>query len=172
MGYEVPCEQTNQEHVNESSSDRGDSWPWHQHALIQSVDQTTSQCTNTTPCIHEGCGKQQDIMRHNKMSKHRPHDHETNPVKQQWDSLILMTISDPAPWRTHCGRDLNMSHVSYSCPTCPTLLLLSSCLCLPLGLTCTLILTLDPSSGAHCKGKSVDIPSHSSHFIRFPFVPV
>ena len=28
-------------------------------------------------------------------------------MNQQWDSLILMTISDPALCRTHHGRDLN-----------------------------------------------------------------
>ena len=82
----------------------------------QSVNQSTRQCTNTTPCINKGCGKWQNITEHNKTSKCRPHDCETSSMKQQWDSPILIDVSDPAPCRTHHGRDLNTTTVSFSKP--------------------------------------------------------
>ena len=43
-------------HVNESFSNRGDSWPGHQHTHTSVSQSRTRQCTSTTPCIKWNSG--------------------------------------------------------------------------------------------------------------------
>ena len=57
---------------------------------------------------NEGRGKRRDIMATNKTSKQRSRDSEASPVRQQWDSPILIDNKhDPAPCRTHHGQGLD-----------------------------------------------------------------
>ena len=61
---------------------------------------------------NEGHGERRDITADNEMSKQRSCNSEASPVTQQWDSPILITDKhNPAPCRTHHGRDLDMTAV-------------------------------------------------------------
>ena len=66
---------------------------------------------------NEGHGKRRDIMVTNMTSKQRPRDSETSPVRQRWDSPILIDNKhDPAPCRTHHGRGLDTLGASSRSP--------------------------------------------------------
>ena len=91
----------------------------HDHGItyVHPVNQSTAR-DNVLIQPHtsnEGHGERQDITATNKTSKQRPHDSEASPVKQGWDSPILIDDKhDPAPCRTHHGRGLDITHVSFS----------------------------------------------------------
>ena len=84
----------------------------HDHDITraQSVSQstTTDNVLVQPQYINEGRGERRDITVTNKTSKQRPRDHEASPVMQRWDSPTLIDDKhDPAPCRTHHGRDLD-----------------------------------------------------------------